>query len=63
MTSIRSFSLIKLSCEPVTAEEGLRMIKTFESIAHKSDRDAVISFAERLVQLGNQLSDIRSFDD
>lgn len=63
MAGIRSFSLIKQSCEPVTAEEGLRMIKTFESIARKSDRDAVISFAERLAQLGNQLSTIRSCDD
>ncbi|WP_170978672.1 hypothetical protein [Afipia massiliensis] len=54
MTNIRSFSVIKQSCEPVTAEEGLRMIKTFESIARKSDRDAVIAFAERLARLGNE---------
>lgn len=52
MTNIRSFPSGAPHGEPVTAEEGLRLIKTFESIPRKSDRDAVLTFAERLACLG-----------
>jgi hypothetical protein len=37
--------------EPVTPEEGLRLMKVFESIPRKSDRNAVIEYAARLAQL------------
>lgn len=57
MTRIYSFPFIEQR-EPVTAEEGLRMIKVFESIPHKSNRDAVLSFAERLAQLRFEIGHI-----
>ena len=51
MTNIRNFPAAGRSADRFSAEEGIRMIKAFESIACKSDREAVIAFAERLAQL------------
>lgn len=58
MTRICSLPFIEQPREPATAEEGLRMIKTFESIPRKSDRDAVLSFAERLAQFSFEIDHI-----
>lgn len=57
MTRIQGFSIFEQHREPVTAEEGLRMIKVFESLSRKTDRDAVLALAERLAGVYSEQPD------
>lgn len=51
MTDIRRPPTHERRAERVTEEEAVRLMKVFECIPAKSDRDAVVEFASRLAAL------------